>query len=401
MQLVLNPEEVATAGRVETSLEDPTSGIRVFHEGLDFGDVEIKAYQAEGHFGSSPIDHDWPARTIKIPLIIRPAEGLSFDAQRSRLEARVAEINNEGGGWLKRVLPSGKHIFADLVEAKLHLSVDWLTENRDIDRGATLELVAKPDLYEEEEELEVHEGTGDLAFTEVIKGTMPARVSSLIVTDTSGNDQKGLLWHFRGRNYDSAETAEWAYNAEALELLDLAEKATLSGSYGTKAVKHPNLSTEWTPVLGTTIGGEEFLTHVGVYDVWARVYSTSTELPWLRLLWDLGDMIAPSENVQVQVPGKEAFYDVYLGQINLRTLPFGDQRWKGVIYARGEEGGENVWIDRLRFVCADEKLGGVAGGDELGGIAEHCGKRHAQRRRRTQRQRSGQGRRMGRRRRYG
>jgi hypothetical protein len=352
--VVLDPSEVAIAGRREINL-DESEGVTVYYEGADWGSQEVKAFLAEALYGSMPIDHEWPLRAIKLPLVIRSTPTTTFDDVRVMLQQWVAAVNQEGGGWLKRVLPSGREIFADVVEAKLHLSASWLVENRDIDREATLELQALPDLYGPEATGGVHEFTGDGAFTEEVGGDIPARVTEMKVEDLSGNAQLGLMWHFRRRHYSSATTAQWAYNAESLNPLDTAEKVTLAGSYGTDVVKHPKLSTGWTPVLSTG-----FLTHVGLYDVWVRVWATSEKLPWLRLVYGVGDIVAPSENTQVQIPQKEGWYLLNLGQINVRKMvSFGSQRWEGVIQARTEGSGtaEAIWIDRLWFLCADECSG--------------------------------------------
>ena len=353
--VILDPAQVAPAGRQEISLSG--DGLKVFYEGIDWGTQEVKQFMAEGVFGSRPIDHTWPTRIIKLPLVVTASGGTTFDENRVRLEAWVALVNQESSGWIKRVLPSGKFYYADITGAKLHLSSDWLTENRDLDRGATLELEALPDFYGDEIVGAAVEGTGDLSTTMQVKGELPARVENFTIEDLSGSNQLGLMWLFRRRHYSEASTAEWAYNAEALGLLDLAEKVELAGSYGTKVVKHPKLSTGWTPVLSTNKAGSTFLTHAGLYSVWARVYSTSAVLPWLRLVYGVGDIVAPQENRQVRVPGSEAYFLVNLGQINVQAIPFGAQRWEGVIQARGLAGGENVYVDRVWFLCGDEGSG--------------------------------------------
>lgn len=577
MNIILDPSEVAIEGRTELPLEG--GGLSIYYEGLDFGDQEIKAYMAEGVFGSRPIDHDWPLRTIKIPLVIRPYGTETFDEIRVKLEAKIARINEDGGGWLKRILSSGRHIFADIVEAKLHLSAGWLAENRNIDREATLELQALPDFYGDRIDLPAFEGIGDASETFQIEGSLPSRVD-LTISDKSGHDQLGVSPHFRCRNVSSAESANWAYEAEDLTPLDLASIGTLSeaspsGSTANNVVTHPNLGTIWTPVLGTnrppkvrgvgaasastgkvtpalptgvrendilvmfietenqavtvptgwalvsgspievssgtltrltvlwrragatevaptiedpgdhviarimavsgciktgspwdvkatgtelvsdtsveipgattsvdgclviaafatgtdvsssaqasgwtnvnlqaltermdswtaegggggfgvatgikmlagsygattaTVGtanfkalmsfalkpetGGNFLTHVGLYDVWARVYTSSEEPPWLRLIHDLGDLVAPSENSQIQIPGPNSFYLVDLGQVNIKKASFGEHRWQGTIQARGALGGENVSVDRLWFKCGDEYSGSLNG----------------------------------------
>lgn len=355
-RIILDPEEVSVAGRIQIPLTE-SEGFKVFYEGIDWGDQEVKQFLAEGVFGSRPIDQVWPLRQIKLPLVIEARGTKSFDEIRAKLQQWVSLVNQSGGGWLKRVLKSGRVGFADIIEAKLDLTSDWLSENRDLDTKATLELQALPDLYGPEITGTAQEFTGDGSFTMQVKGDMPARVTNMQVEDKSGNNQQGLMWHYRRRHYSSANTAEWAYNAEALGLLDIAAKQTLTGSYGTKVVEHPNLSTDWTPVLSTNKAGSTFLTHAGLYDVWARVYSTSEKLPWLRLVYGVGDTVAPQENTQIRIPGAKGFYWVPIGQVNITVLPFGAQRWNGIIQARGELGGENISIDRLRFLCGDESSG--------------------------------------------
>ena len=353
--LVLEPAEVSLPGRVELPLT--SGGLSVAEQGLDLGTQEVTPYEAEGSVGKSVIDHRLENRLIHVPLIIRATEETSFDDWRERLQAAVSVINNGGGGWLRRTFASGRKVYVDIETAKAHFSSNRDTEVGDFDHEAILELNALPDFYGAEVTESLGTGTGDLARTLIVGGDLPARVTNFQVTDTSGNAQLGLMWHARGRNYSSSERAKWAYNAESLLRLDAAEEATLSGSYGTKVVKHPSLSTSWTPVLSTNLKSGEYLTHTGLYNVWARVYTTSTETPWLRLLYGVGDVLNPSENVQVRVPGSDNYYLVNLGQVNVAAIPFGEQRWEGLIQARGEDGGENLSIDRLWLECGDESCG--------------------------------------------
>lgn len=108
--------------------------------------------------------------------------------------------------------------------------------------------------------------------------------------------------------------------------------------------------------------GGNMLTHTGLYDVWARVSTSSSNRPWLRLLYDVGDLVAPVPNVAVQIPGNEGgSYLVPLGLVNLQRKALGEHRWGGVIQAQGAAGGENVTIDKLFFFNADE-CGGILKG---------------------------------------
>lgn len=374
-KLILDPAEVALADRAELDLH--ADNIRVLPEGIDWGTAEIEAYMAQQQMGESVIDYRLPNRIIKIPLILG-ATG-DFDAARLAIQAKVSRINEEGG-WLKRELiggsygEAGSRLFCDLVKATLKMGGSIYVASSGFDPDAELELEALPDFYGEQETLGKHEGTGDLSFTEQIKGNLPARVD-IEVTNQSVQDQRGLGWCLRCTNYDSAATASWAYEAEALTPLDIAAEFSVSGASGGKVIRHANLGTDWTPVLSTNLKGGGYLTHAGVYDVWVRAYATSEQPPWLRLAYDVGDMAGAVVNEQVQIPGFKNFYLVNLGQINLRRAPMGQHRWQGTIQARGLSGGEVVYIDRLYFFDAVEGSGVLTSSMETEiGISAYSGR---------------------------
>lgn len=359
MTLILDPEEVASAERTELDLQ--AGGLEVRKDpGPDFGDAEIQAFIAQQTYGAAMIDYTLPPRTIKIPLRITGDTSAAFDDLRYSLAAKCSRIN-EKGGWLKKATASGRVRYADLFQAKLHLDEGWFAENRDVDLGAELELMALPDFYGDPVVLESFEGTGHASDTFQILGDLPGRFD-MTVEELATQTQMGLAWFFRSRNYSSAATANWALEAEALDLKVGAEKKALTGAGGGEAVYHPRLSGIWTPVVGTAIGGSEYLTHAGLYDTWARVYTTDDNPPWLRFVYDVGDLINPEELAPVQIPASDNFYLVNLGQINLPRLPFGTHRWDGTIQAYTEEEGlGTVYVDRLYFLCADESSGLLSG----------------------------------------
>lgn len=587
--LVLNPKEVATEGRTEINLHFDATQVR--ESGPDWGQFEPDMFMVEGAYGSIPIDDRLPNRVISIPLVLG-ATG-DFDAARIALQAEVARIREEGG-WFKRECiggaygEAGERLYADIVKASLKLGGGTKPASQGIDPDAELILEVLPDWYGDEEVGELHEGAGDLSWVEQIKGELPGRVTSLTVTDKSGNNQMGLGYHFRRKNYSSDAGAAWAFEAEDLVPLDLATIATLSeaspaGSAANNSILHNNLSTSWTPVLslsrlpkvrsvaaasastgkvtpalptgvkeydilimvietenqavtvpsgwahvsgspvevasGTTtrltvlwkrasaaetaptledpgdhiiarvmavsgcvktgnpwdvkatatelasdtsvaipgastsvdnclivaavatgtdvssaahiasfsnsnfqtcteqmdswtaegggggfgvatgvklkagaygettatIGTANFKammsfalrpetggslpSHVGLYNVWARVYTKSSTPPWVRLVYDVGDLVAPSTNTQVQVPGSNNFYLINLGQVNIRSSLFGTHRWQAAVQAYGISGEENIYIDRLYFECADESSGILSGAPDTFGPA--------------------------------
>ncbi len=362
--IILDPAEVAIADRAEIDLHK--GQIQIGEAGPDWGDNAISAFKAEeGRFGEAIVDYRLPSRIVTIPLLLGMSG--SFDAARIALQAWITRVREEGG-WLKREMIGGdygdvgKRLFADIVNATLKLSDDTFVASNGLDANALLTLEALPDFYGELLEEEAFEGTGAASETHQIKGNLPGRVD-LEVLEESGKPQLAVAWHVRCRNYSAAATADWDYEAEALTPLDAAAETSLGGSSGGKVIRHDNLGTNWTPVLSTNLKAGDYLTHRGLYMVWARVFSSSATPPWLRLLWDVGDAISPSENESVQVPGagNQSYYIAPLGQINLQELPFGDHRWQGIIQGRGESGGENISIDRLWFECADEGSGVLIG----------------------------------------
>lgn len=362
-RVILDPVEVALPDRAELNLH--AGAFQVREEGVDWGTAEIDAFMAQQQVGEAMIDYRLPNRIITIPLTLG-ASG-DFEAARLLLQAKVSRINEEGG-WLKRELPSGSFGFFDLVKATLKYGgSSWQAREGGFDPDAELVLEALPDFYGDRINLTVHQGTTDLAWTEQIEGNLPGRVD-LEVNEESAKNQIGLMWHFRCRDYDSANTAKWAYEAEALTPLGEALVAFISGGSGSNAILHSNIVREWTPVLSTDLAGGTPLTHTGIYDVWARVRKFS-ETIYLRLLWDVGDVIAPQVNPQVTVPGREAFYLVHLGQVNLQKVGVGPHRWRGYIQARTAiNDGAGVHIDKLYFLNAEDGSGILQGSPVSPGV---------------------------------
>ncbi len=112
---------------------------------------------------------------------------------------------------------------------------------------------------------------------EELPGDVPSRLR-LIVTDTSGNNQLGLIWGLRSRYYDSSATAALFYEAEALTPVNGAAVITgVSGASGGKTVAITGIpSGSWVSMLATTIAATTGnWTHQGSYRVWARCYSAT------------------------------------------------------------------------------------------------------------------------------
>jgi hypothetical protein len=351
--------------RTELDLHDQAAGIVVRPEGPDWGDHEVAPYMAEGEFGDVPVDFRQGNRRVTLPLLL--FGGATFDDARNRLQQKVGLLQSEGG-WLRRTYRDGRVLYLTVVGASLGMGGGTGQALRDIDHEVDLVLDTLPEWVGAEEAYDAMTGTGAVVGKlkvdgddAVIPGSGPARTRS-VVRDTSGNDQLGALWAFRSRYYDAASTAVVEYEAEALDPLDAAAVATVSGASGggsNNVVEHTNLGTIWTPVLGTNIGGTTWLTHVGSYRVWARVRSPQGASVDLRFLYDVGDLTLPEENDPWTIPATDEWFLADLGEIRLDRAPHGTHRWRGQIQARGADGGEAVVVDRLWLQPVGENAGRV------------------------------------------
>lgn len=349
---ILDPSAVAQA----RSQLDISAFIK--SDGVDPGDAQIQAYMAEqGSVGSTVVDSRVPNRIIKIPLSLRAVGSTTFATIRTNLQQKVALMQREGG-WVGRTI-GATTIYADVVNASLHLGGSWLQAYRSVDIEATLELECIPDFYGDEVALSNHVTTtaAELTFTESsITGNHPGRMR-LVVTGEPTADQHGLLWGLRSRHYGTASTEALPYEAESLQLLDAGTKVASAGASGGTVVRHPNLpAAAWCPVMATNIGGTAFMTHKGSYRVWARCYS-GTATPQLRFLWDVGDMTSPITNDTVQIPTAGRFYLMDLGEVRLDPAPIAPHRWQGVIQAKATLQGDQIDIDKMWFQPLDESAG--------------------------------------------
>lgn len=355
--ITLDPSAVATN---RTAL-DITPWIAV--DGIDWDDARIEQSRADGKYGGDPVDYTIPNRQVSVPLVLKTVGGTAFETIRRNVQAKVARFQQEMG-WLGRVTAGGTQ-YADVTNASLHLSGDWLQAYKSVDANAVLSLELKPDWYGAEITLDDQTETAAYSFAKVLKlsssdavisGDFPARVR-VVVDEDDGDIQMGLLWGIRARYYDSASTAMLSYQAGSLTPLDTAATATISGAAGT-VIRHGTLSVNWTPVMSTRIlSGAADLTHKGSYRVWARCYSTSGTTPAVRFLWDVGDLVYPVANTFRTIPAANNFYLMDLGEVRLDPVPVGTHRWQGMVQAKGASGGENVAVDRIEFQPLDDGAG--------------------------------------------
>jgi len=182
--------------------------------------------------------------------------------------------------------------------------------------------------------------------------------ASIVVNNTSGVDQIGLLWAFRWTFYDGTLTSKLIYEAEDLNPVSPAAAATVASTNG---VQHSSVGTVWTPVLATDVNGTTPMTHLGSYRIRARVYTTTatttTTGVWLRLVWGVGPAVGLTANPMVHIPGASNFYIVDLGEVRSDFAPLGTARWEGQIQAQASSPGSEVFIDQIYLQPLDDAAG--------------------------------------------
>lgn len=357
--IVLDPAEVAT-NRAELDITPWMTD-----KGVDWGDAAISAYLADQSYGSSPVDYRLPNRTVKIPLVFRTKTEADFQTIRSRIQRKVALLQREGG-WVARrgtwtPTQDPQNLYCDVVNATLHLGGDWMQAFRDIDIDASLELECLPDFYGDEETLDAMTGSpvlGKLKQNGVdahIPGDYPARCR-LVITETAGVDQRGLVWGLRSRYYDPS--APLTYEAESLTLVNGTTSQAVAGASGGNVARS---ATTLTPAgLWFSMFASGQFAHKGTYRVWARCRS-ATATPTFRVLWSVGPTVVnPVVNEAKKLPGANAFYLLDLGVVRLDPTVVGTHVWQFVIQAYLDAATDPAEVDSITLQPLDEAAGVAA-----------------------------------------
>ena len=334
----------------------------VAQAGPDWGDAAIEQYLADVQMGQLPVDYRLPNRTITIPLLLRDA-ALSFETLRKNFQQKTGLFQREGG-WIKRQTARGP-LYAEVMSAQLKLGGSTAQALWGIDADAVFTLTTLPDWYGEE--VVDTQKSNAVNATELIyridstvSGDLGAR-ARLLLKNLSTFDLHGLLWGVRSRNYSADPTAQLVYDAEALTPVSPAAIAANANASNGSEVRIASLSNNWTAILSTDIAGVGSMTQVGSYEVWARVRTEVDPLfpaqmaPRVRLVWDVGDLIQPVENVPVRLPLDADYFLADLGTVRLDQAPVGQHRWQGMIQAA--EGYKPFAIDKIWLQPLDEAAG--------------------------------------------
>lgn len=357
--VALDPAAVIS-GRTELSLNG--GGITVDQKGIDWGDAQIEAFKATQKWGENTVAYRVPNRTVTIPLFLGgSALALGVEEEvRGKLRQKVGLLQREGGVLLRQRL-GGSPLYADVMSASLVLPDVW-GETGEVEPGVVLVLECLPDFYGEEIALDTLEGVGNLVSVlklsgaqAAIGGDYPAR-ARIVVTDKSGQSQRGCVWGARSKHYSSSATARLYYDAVELTPINgAAEAIETPGTYSGKYISVTPETGVWHPFLEFKKGTEN-LTHLGSYVVWARVRATEPGVK-LRLSWSEGNAVQPTENAAATIESKGTWELVNLGEVRFDKAPIGSNIWTGLIEANTGTTAYLTAVDRIWLQPVDESAG--------------------------------------------
>jgi hypothetical protein len=190
-----------------------------------------------------------------------------------------------------------------------------------------------------------------------VTGDVPA-LGRLIITDTATQSRRHVEWGLEG---------PLTYNNATSLLVDSDDMVT-TGFAGAQVVAggvyDPNATgnnaIQATLYAGQTVAvcGTGNLSHIGVFRVKGRVYSTSS-LNTFRLSWRAGD--GPmNTNAWISTPGDADWFEVDLGTITVPAAVIGSQRWTGQIEVFGGPavtGPGFAFVDYLTLIPVSDGYG--------------------------------------------
>ncbi len=359
-----------------TALGLNTSAIKIRDPGFAVqGPIKASLSETIDGEGSPSLSQQYENWTISGSLVVANVGSVTVESALNKL-GQAADRAMREGVEIERVLSSGQGgstlrfdvesfeiepqvVKADLVRAS-ECEVAVTMEARPLARMAELTQADHT-----ETTLPV------LIFTEsTIKGQAPGLGRLVIDNDSTSQHQRFVAGGIQSRFYSSADTAALYYQAEHLKPLGTAATAapSTSATYSTAKsgsgwVKSTNLGPTWSGVLETMCStlalattSTAHMTHVGSYQVWARVQQPSANSTGVqvRLDWSPGDSVDMTENDPVDVTVEDDFQLCNLGLIHIPEAKVGSNRWVGRVNARSVTSGDEIYVDDFRLLPVDE-----------------------------------------------
>lgn len=187
-----------------------------------------------------------------------------------------------------------------------------------------------------------------------VAGDVPAE-GRLRIIDNAAQPRRLVRFGLESRDYPTAAPPSLELDSDSLVTAGFAGAGAVRvGAYDPGAAGNSVVRATLGPQIMAVCGTGD-LTHIGAFNIFARIYSSSTSV-FTRFVWQDGDG-AMRENPFVVTPVANQFADVPLGTVELDRVVLGVQRWTGIVQAYGTYIGETLDIDYLYLIPCGEGYG--------------------------------------------
>lgn len=361
------PSEVVTldptsedAANAQVLLEDRANGIKLVRHEYPDPEPEYQGVESADTEGSRYVQNRLRDRTIT--AVVRCYGSSNMRARVSDLQEKIGKLNREQGTY-KRTLADATTIVFDVKSASIQVPADWQFLHKD-EVEVTMTFLCAPLGRGAEQTLTDHAETTlpvCIGVDTAVLGDYPA-LGRLVIDNDAAADQWHVVWGMQSRHYDSATTAKLFYEAE--ELAAHGGGAIIAGPTGASGgtvVRNTSLTTSFQSVMSGKIGGATWMTHVGAFEVWARVQTPATNAGTVTvaLEWGQGDFRTFTQNdpVTIEAEWEATWRRVPLGLVHLPEPVSGAQRWEPRILAKSTAPGDDIDIDYVFLVPVTEGSG--------------------------------------------
>lgn len=195
-----------------------------------------------------------------------------------------------------------------------------------------------------------------------VPGDVPA-LGKLEVIEADADNQAWLIWALQSLHYDTESTNRLFYEADDLSPAPVGSPP--SGAVSASAASATVLDVYQEVTRGQLNSGGAYLSHIGTYRVFARCQGESGQSTDIDVMleWSEGDGLRVNRNEPVTLDpswaGSWRLLD--LGQVTLREVPSGTQRWTPRVLAKGTSSStDTVFVDYLLLAPVDEGAGEAA-----------------------------------------
>lgn len=357
--LVLDPTS-EDAANTQLTLTDAASGLDVLSQKYRPPDRKRLFIDLLEGFGNPLVGSGYG--NAEIELVVR-CYGTSMRTAVKSLQAKVGKLQQQGGTY-KRTLSDSTVIVWDLQDAEI---TDFPADNVFVNQSSVNVTIVLTTRYPVGRGPETQLAT----FTETTNpeavfafaaplGDLPA-LGRLEVTEAQAQNQAFLQWGMRSGNYGTATTNALSFAGTSRIAYNGSTALAVSGAVSGTLLNQGTLTNSFAAVCGMASTGNAYPTHIGEYEVWARLYMGTANAGTVTaaLEWAQGDLMNYTRNDgTVLAPSRAGgFMHVNLGRVKIEKALAGAQRWDGRLIAKSTTVGDGLGVDRFYFPPVDDGYG--------------------------------------------